>query len=168
MVASVDEAIDTTSRPPRDDNLAGLDDGQPPLQPEGEAEAQLGDEIDADEEIDAEDEADTQEDDGEDADADLTDVEARQRWAQRPVAAVAKTKSRKTRKQELESLLEEELVDAEPLPTLFSGGVKQQELSSGEHYVAGPEPDEEKKTIKQSLRPKKGHQRLVGTWVNRL
>lgn len=56
-------------------------------------------------------------------------------------AAPAKTKSRKVRKQELESLLEEELVEEEPLPSLFTKDQHQHHAKVSQ-YVAGSEDDE--------------------------
>ncbi len=92
----------------------------------------------------------------EEAEPDAMDAEARRKRPLRVVGGTAKAKSRKTRKQELESLLEEELVDAEPLPTLFPGANKQQRSSSVGHYVAGPQGDEkDKENTKQEPKTKK-------------
>lgn len=75
-----------------------------------------------------------------DTDMEEVDEEAiRRKRIPKAVTAPAKTRSRKVRKQELESLLEEELVEEEPLPSLFSGGKPHQDKVS--HYVAGPEDD---------------------------
>ncbi|NLK08847.1 MAG: transcription termination/antitermination protein NusA [Firmicutes bacterium] len=66
--------------------------------------------------------------------------EEQSEWLDKPVAAAVKPKSRKTRKQEIEAMLEEELVDAEPLPTLFAG--KKTDPKAIESYVAGPKSGE--------------------------
>ena len=70
------------------------------------------------------------------------DEEAIRRKRLPKVAPVpGKAKSRKVRKQELESLMEEELVEEEPLPTLFSRDQHQQHGKIS-HYVAGSEDND--------------------------
>ncbi|HHV94613.1 MAG TPA: transcription termination/antitermination protein NusA [Firmicutes bacterium] len=71
------------------------------------------------------------------------EVDEESLWRKRtvkPAAGLGKGKSRKTRKQDLESLLEEEL-EEEPLPTLFSADQQQDESEISE-YVVGPDDDE--------------------------
>ena len=78
----------------------------------------------------------------EDSDIEELDEEAIRRKRLPKVAPVpGKAKSRKVRKQELESLLEEELIEEEPLPTLFSKD-RHRHNDKISHYVAGPEDDD--------------------------
>jgi|GEM_PF-6188 len=83
------------------------------------------------------------------ADLELSEEEIRRRREPRVAAGTPKVKSRKTRKQELESLLEEELIESEPLPTLFSGGPKKD--GTARHYVIGADEGEEGLTLASRL-----------------
>ncbi|NMB45584.1 MAG: transcription termination/antitermination protein NusA [Firmicutes bacterium] len=76
-------------------------------------------------------------------DADMEELDEEAIRSKRPPKAATtpgRGKSRKVRKQELESLLEEELTEEEPLPTLFSRGQNQHAKVS--HYVVGPTDDD--------------------------
>ncbi|NLY30102.1 MAG: transcription termination/antitermination protein NusA [Firmicutes bacterium] len=106
-----------------DDLSTHVDDDSDPLEPEV-----LDDDIDELEE------------EPEEIETGLDEDSWRKRTA-KPAAVLGKAKSRKTRKQDLESLLEEELIEEEPLPTLFSGDEAHDEVEISE-YVAGPEDDE--------------------------
>jgi len=85
------------------------------------------------------DELDDLEEESGDVEPELDDDSLWRKRTPKPAAVLGKAKSRKTRKQDLESLLEEELTEEEPLPTLFSGDEQQDEV---EVYVAGPQDDE--------------------------
>ncbi|NLJ24343.1 MAG: transcription termination/antitermination protein NusA [Firmicutes bacterium] len=119
-------------------------DDEMPIDDESEAELSpheakvAGDEDAEDGEMGSEDE-DLEEDS--DIEELLDEETLRPKRVPKVAAAPGKTRSRKVRKQELESLLEEELIEEEPLPSLFTKDEHQQHAKVS-HYVAGLEDDE--------------------------
>ncbi|NLY51444.1 MAG: transcription termination/antitermination protein NusA [Firmicutes bacterium] len=114
-----------------------------PLEEEHEEELSVyaDDESEPLEQAALDDDVDELDEEPEEIETELDEDTLWRRRTPKPAAGLGKARSRKTRKQDLESLLEEELIEEEPLPTLFSGDQQQDEVEISE-YVAGPEDDE--------------------------
>ena len=108
-----------------------------PLEEEHEEELSVyaDDESEPLEQAALDDDVDELDEEPEEIETELDEDTLWRRRTPKPAAGLGKARSRKTRKQDLESLLEEELIEEEPLPTLFSGDQQQDEVEISE-YVA--------------------------------
>lgn len=133
-----EEAVDTASAAEPDDDFEEL-----PLEPDAEEElpGDADDDSDTIEHGALDEDVEAFDEESEAVDGELDEEGVWRRKTAKPAAVLGKPKSRKARKQDLESLLEEELIEEEPLPTLFSEDQQFQEEEISE-YVAGPEDDE--------------------------